>query len=89
MTDQMFKDLLSLVLIVTVMGITCQGHTVDPQVKEWADVAFGFLFGIKTQGYTIGKPNSSVSKTTIETQTQVTSPEAAAPLPVPAEEVKP
>ena len=61
MTDQMFRDLLAVILIGAVLLITGMGHTVDPQVKEWADVAFGFLFGFKTAGYTIGKTNGTTT----------------------------
>lgn len=57
MNDQMFRDLVALIIIGIVLFITAIGHTVDPQVKEWADVAFGFLFGFKSAGYVIGKDN--------------------------------
>lgn len=62
MNDQMFRDLVSLILIGAVVVITSTGHVVDPQVKEWADVAFGFLFGFKTAGYVIGKQDSGAEK---------------------------
>lgn len=67
MNDQMFRDVVSLMLIGTVVVLVSMGKTVDPQLKEWADVAFGFLFGFKTAGYTIGKQSdSSVSTTKID-----------------------
>jgi hypothetical protein len=58
MNDQMFRDLVALIIIGVVLVIAGTGHQVDPQIKEWADVAFGFLFGFKTAGYVIGKDNT-------------------------------
>lgn len=65
MNDQMFRDVVSIVLIGVVVILLSMGKTVDPQIKEWADVCFGFLFGFKTAGYTIGKQNDTADKTTI------------------------
>lgn len=53
----MFRDLVALIIIGAVLILTVFGHVVTPQVQEWADVAFRFLFGFKTAGYTIGKDN--------------------------------
>lgn len=72
MSDQMFRDLVSILLIGTVVLLVSMGKTVDPQVKEWADVAFGFLFGIKSGPYVIGKPSGDTKSVdrTVEIQKQ-------------------
>lgn len=59
MTDQMFKDVVSIILIGVVVLITWHGGTVDPTVKEWAEIAFGFLFGFRSAGYTVGNTNGA------------------------------
>jgi hypothetical protein len=70
MNDQMSRDLVALIIIGVVLLITSLGHTVDPQIKEWADVAFGFLFGFRSAGYVIGKDNPPSSTTTTTTSTE-------------------
>lgn len=55
MNDQMFKDVICLILIGTVVVLSSLGHAIPPALQEWADTAFGFLFGVKSAGYVIGK----------------------------------
>ena len=57
MNDQMVRDSVAIVIIAAVLVLASLGHAIPPQVQEWADVAFGFLFGFKTAGYQIGKDN--------------------------------
>lgn len=62
MNDQMFRDCVALLLIGAVLLLESFGHPVSSQIQEWADVAFGFLFGFKTSGYMIGGQNTEVKK---------------------------
>jgi hypothetical protein len=64
MNDQMFRDVVCILLIGTVVILSALGHAIPPQIQEWADVAFGFLFGFKTAGYTISKAGVTSDKTT-------------------------
>lgn len=74
MNDQMFRDLVAIIIIGTVLILASLGHTIPPQVQEWADVAFGFLFGFKTAGYTIGKDNPPAPPVASVTTTISTTP---------------
>ena len=76
MTDQMYRDIAALIIIGAALIILGTGHALDPMIKEWADIAFGFLFGAKTATYTMGRMNGNTSTTTSTevTQAQTTSP---------------
>ena len=70
MTDQQGRDIACLILIGTVVVLCAMNHPVPSVLQEWADTAFGFLFGAKTATYFVGKGNQSTTTTQQTTQDQ-------------------
>lgn len=65
MTDQQGRDFVCILLIGTVVVLCAMGHVIPPVLQEWADTAFGFLFGAKSATYFIGKKGSQSTTTAI------------------------
>lgn len=64
MTDQQGRDIVCILLIGTVVVLSTLGHIIPPILQEWADTAFGFLFGAKSATYFIGKGQQSQTEKT-------------------------